>query len=283
MMTARAVRATPPPAPARVPAVASIAIHGQVASPVTTAEVVGTSNHAVWLLLDDAVIVLSSRDATRLPNSVEIPQLASDRPFRGIGYGTAAEVGFGHIVFEELVVEIVRWWDPRPLVPATSLFALAHRIAGLPSEVPGVFAAGLREALVAGSPARLLVAAKTMLGKGPGLTPEADDYLAGAVAATRALADATGVASAVHMLDRAAPSLARLASTRTTAFSAALIHHALRGQLAAPAGSLLRAFAQRGEVAAAHRRLLDVGHSSGPALAAGMVLGAQALIQGGSR
>jgi len=283
MMTARAVQATPPPAPARVPAVASIAIHGQVSTPATTAEVVGTSNHAVWLMLDDEVIVLSSRDATRLPNGVEIPQLASDQPFLGIDHGAAAEVGFGHVVFEDLVVDVVRWWDPRPVVSATSLFALAHRIAGLPSEVSGVPAFGLREALVARSPARLLAAAKTMLGKGPGLTPEADDYLAGAVAATRGLAGATGVDSAVRMLDRAGPTLARLASTRTTAFSAALIHHALRGQLAAPAGSLLRAFAQRGEVTAAHRRLLDVGHSSGPALAAGMVLGAQALIQGGSK
>jgi len=228
------------------------------------------------------VIVLSSRDATRLPNGVEIPQLASGRPFRDIDPGAAAEVGRGHLVFEGLVVDIVRWWDPRPVVPATSLFALAQRIAGLPSEVSGVPAADLREALVARSPARLLAATKTMLGKGPGLTPEGDDYLAGAVAATHGLAAATGVASAIRMLDRAGPTLARLASTRTTAFSATLIHHALRGQLAAPAGLLLRAFAQRGEVAAAHRRLLDVGHSSGPALAAGMVLGAQALVHGGS-
>jgi hypothetical protein len=283
MMTARAVRATPPPAPAPVPAVASLAIHGRVSAPIAAAAVAGASHHAVWLALDDIVIVLSTRDATRLPNSIEVPQLASERPFERIDAGEPVIVGFGRLGFEHLAVDVVRWWDPRPVVPATSLFALAHRIADLPSEVPGVVADGLREALIARSPTRLLAAAKPLLGRGPGLTPEADDYLAGAIAATRILAGAAGVTAAMRMIDRAGRPLARLAGTRTTAFSATLIHHALRGQLAAPAGALLRAFAQRGEVATAHRRLTRVGHTSGPALAAGMVLGARALIEGGPR
>lgn len=80
------------------------------------------------------------------------------------------------------------------------------------------------------------------------------------------------------MLDAVANPLAELAEARTTAFSAALIQYALRGQVAAPAGSLLRAFAGRGDVAPSHRVLMRVGHSSGPALAAGLVLGAQSLI-----
>ena len=81
------------------------------------------------------------------------------------------------------------------------------------------------------------------------------------------------------MLDSITGPLVRLASTRTTAFSAALIRHAVDGRVAAPAGSLLRALTGRGDGVASHRDLIHVGHTSGPALAAGMILGARSLLQ----
>ncbi|MEA2002862.1 MAG: DUF2877 domain-containing protein [Actinomycetota bacterium] len=257
---------------------ASTAIYGLLSVPGTTATVLGTSGHAVWLLVNDDIVVVSTSDATRLPNGVQIAATAADDAFRMVHHGAEVQMGFGRIMLEGLTVNVVRWWDPRPVLREISPSMLAAAIEGLPSEVPDVASQQLRAALSTGSPVALLAAAKPMLGKGPGLTPEGDDYLAGALAATRLLGTAVASTTATTLLASIAVHLARLADARTTTFSAALLRNALRGQVVAPAASLLRAFTGRGDVAPAHRVLSAVGHSSGPALAAGIVLGAQALI-----
>lgn len=277
-MTAAAVEPEPPPVPRRVPGVASIAIHGLLTVP-RTATVLGTSGYAVWLLVDESVIVVSTRDATRLPNGIEILARASEDPFSQVHHGASIKVGFGRVMLEGLAANVTRWWDPRPILHKVTPEELATNIASLPADVPDVESDQLRSALYSFSPNALLAAARPLLGKGSGLTPESDDYLAGALASIRLLSAALDHERATRMLDMVANPLAKLADARTTAFSAALIQYALRGQVAAPAGSLLRAFAGRGDVAPAHRVLERVGHSSGPALAAGMVLGAQSLIQ----
>lgn len=276
-MTAPAVATEPTPTPQRVAGVASVAIHGLLTVP-GTATVLGTSGYAVWLSVEDSVVVVSTRDATRLPNGIEIASRSGDNPFQHVHHGAPVDIGFGRIVLEGLTVTIGRWWDPRPVLPDITPHELGAAIAKLPATVPDVESDGLREALRAFSPNRLITAARPLIGKGSGLTPEGDDYLAGAIAGVRILSQALGHETATQMLDRVANPLARLADARTTTFSSALIQHALRGQVAAPAGSLLRALAGRGDVAPAHRVLSRVGHSSGPALAAGIVLGAQSLI-----
>jgi hypothetical protein len=111
------------------------------------------------------------------------------------------------------------------------------------------------------------------------LTPEGDDVLAGSLAAIRTLGTALGSRRALAMLDASEAALADAANDRTTAFSAALIRCAARGEVAAPAGTFLRALAGRGHVGSSHRDLSRVGHTSGPALAAGIVLGAQTLVE----
>ena len=118
-----------------------------------------------------------------------------------------------------------------------------------------------------------------LLGRGPGLTPEGDDVLAGALAAIRTVGTALGCRLALSMLDDADDALADAAHQRTTTFSAALIRCAMRGEVAAPAAGFLRALTGRGDVDAHRRGLLGVGHTSGPALAAGIVLGARSLIE----
>jgi hypothetical protein len=277
-VTAEATRPQQVETPKRVAGLASIAIHGLVTVP-RTANVLGTSGHAVWLLVEGSVVVVSTSDATRLPNSVEIPATADENLFQSVQHGAAVEVGWGRVMLKDLAVSVARWWDPRPALPEMEIEDLATVIAGLPSTVPAVDSSGLHTALSLCSPTSLLAAAKPLIGKGEGLTPEADDYLAGALASTRLLSEALNHRPGTAMLDRTARLIAKLADARTTTFSAALIQHALRGQVAAPAGALLRAFAGRGDVAAAHEELVKIGHSSGPALAAGMVLGAQSIIQ----
>jgi hypothetical protein len=276
-MTAAAVATEPTPTPQRVAGVASVAIHGLLTVP-RIATVLGTSGHAIWLSVEDSVVVVSTRDATRLPNGIEIATRASDDPFQQVHHGASVDIGVGRIMLEGLTVTIGRWWDPRPILPEITPGSLGAAIADLPATVPDVESDGLRDALQGFKPNRLLAAARPLIGKGSGLTPEGDDYLAGAIAGIRLLSQALGHEPATSMLDRVANPLADLADARTTTFSAALIQYALRGQVAAPAGSLLRALAGRGDVAPAHRVLSRVGHSSGPALAAGIVLAAQSLI-----
>ena len=262
----------------RVAGVASIAVHGLVTVP-RTGSVLGTSGYAVWLLVKDSVLVISTSDATRLPNGVEIPIAAAGDPFRSVAHGAEVELGWNRVMLEDLAVQVARWWDPRPVLPTMTVAQLEAAIVGLPATTSDVDAVRLGAALALGSPTALLAAAKPLIGRGAGLTPEADDYVAGALASTRLLSEALNHRPGSVMLDRTARPIAKLADTRTTTFSGALIRHALRGQVAAPAGALLRAFAGRGDVATAHQELLEVGHSSGPALAAGIVLGAQSIIQ----
>jgi hypothetical protein len=240
--------------------------------------VLGTSGYAVWVLVHDSVIVVSTADATRLPNGIEIAADSSADPFASVHHGETVEIGFDRIMLADLAINVARWWDPRPALSPTTASQLEDVVADLPTEIAGIEAAPLREALENASTTGVLTAARGLLGRGSGLTPEGDDYLAGALAALRTIGPVVGSGRAESMLDAVGVPLARLAEVRTTTFSAALIQHALRGQVAAPAGDLLRALAGRGDTRKSHQALTKVGHSSGPALAAGIVLGAHSLI-----
>jgi len=262
----------------RVRAVASMAIRDVVTAPMGRALVLGGSSHAVWLDAGDEVIVVSTADATRLPNGVEIPLDAATLPFDRVRHGELAAVGSGRIELAGLSVEVARWWDPRPALPRVTVGALWRAISWLPGSVEGIDPAPMRASLCAGSPSGLLAAAESLLGRGPGLTPEGDDYVAGIAAATRALGGAAAHPFAVRLIDAIEVPLISMARRRTTTFSADLIRYAVNGGVAAPAGAFLRALAGRGDVGESHRALLDVGHSSGPALAAGMVLAAHCLV-----
>jgi len=233
--------------------------------------------------MDDDVVVATTADATRLPNSIEIGRPSSAGVFADIEHGTTATIGSRGIEFDSIAIDVVRWWNPRPALPAVSRADLETAVAPLSPTVPGVDPSDLTDALSDRSPRDLLRASGRLLGSGPGLTPEGDDYLAGAISGTRILATALGDHAAVTMLEVATAPLVALAHARTTTFSAALIAHAAGGRVARPAGSFLLALAGRGDVEAALDTLLSVGHTSGPALAAGIVLAARILIHTNSR
>ena len=132
--------------PHRISGVASTAIKGILESP-GTGVVLGSSSHAVWLLVDDSVVVVSTADATRLPNGIEIAVDAGSDPFGSIQHGAAVTMGDGRISFTGLTVEASRWWDARPALPATTVEALAGAIGSLSSDVPDLDGARLRAAL----------------------------------------------------------------------------------------------------------------------------------------
>jgi hypothetical protein len=188
-------------------------------------------------------------------------------------------LGAHALEFGGFVVDLVRWWDARPALPRTTTDDLAGALVGLQHSVPGIDSEPLGSALDGTSPEDLVEASLALLGRGPGLTPEGDDVLAGALAAVRTLGTALGCTPALAMLNAARDPLVRAAKDRTTTFSAALIRCALRGEVAAPAAGLLRALAGRGDAGSCYGDLLRVGHTSGPALAAGIVLGAQTLVE----
>ena len=268
----------PAPAPLRVPAVASTAIREVLAGTARSGSVLGTSSHAIWILVDDQVVVATANGAPRLPNGVALAGDGFPSEFRSIGHGSPVRIGTGSIDVGGLSLGIVRWWDPRPSLAAVCLESVDDATADLPATVPGITADAIANALALRSAAMLADASARLIGKGPGLTPEADDYLCGVFSTIRVLGEAAGAWRSVEMLDAAAPAIISIASQRTTTFSAALVRHAIRGEVAAPAAALLRSFAGRGDVPGSHSAVLEIGHSSGPALAAGMVLGARSLI-----
>jgi Protein of unknown function (DUF2877) len=117
-----------------------------------------------------------------------------------------------------------------------------------------------------------------LLGRGPGLTPEGDDVLAGAAAGLRALGPAAGADRA--RLDAAVAALApRDAPARTGALSATLLALAAAGGAPEPAHRLLA----DGSAEERERALADLarlGASSGRAIAAGIALAARSLAEG---
>jgi uncharacterized protein DUF2877 len=133
----------------------------------------------------------------------------------------------------------------------------------------GAALAGMFRAVGERDPEPAARAARGLLGRGPGLTPEGDDLLAAVAGTLAVLGPAAG-------WDRSAltgflAALVAPAPGRTTALSATLLELAALGQLAEPAGRLLD-LGPDGEAAwpAALTRLKRLGHGSGLAYAAGI-------------
>jgi hypothetical protein len=240
--------------------------------------VLGAATHVSWVAIADDVIVLTTGTVPRLPNGIEV---AISGRATGVDElappGTPLTIGRGELSTVRATAAVSRWWDPRPAVAPATTAQLVARAEELPAAVPGVPHRKLAIAVEAGCADAILDAAARLLGQGVGLTPQADDFLAGALASLRILGETVGDRQIVPLLDAVAAPLGAMAGARTTGLSASLLHHAMRGQVAAPAGSMLRALTGRGDVAAAHRALVDVGHSSGPALSAGIVFGVRSL------
>ncbi|MCJ7726135.1 MAG: DUF2877 domain-containing protein, partial [Acidimicrobiia bacterium] len=120
---------------------------------------------------------------------------------------------------------------------------------------------------------------RLLIGSGDGLTPAGDDLLSGTVAGALLIGRSIGADAMVEMVGRLEAPLMAHAAGATTSLSASLLGHAFRGEVAAPAAALMRALTGRGDTVVAAAALDAVGHSSGPALAAGVLAGARAAIE----
>jgi hypothetical protein len=219
--------------------------------------------------------------ATRLPCGLLLAGPAAEQPLTALAppgdlAAAGCLIGGGLVQWTgphgPVIVRVVREWSPaRPAAGAVAPAALAEMHALLPSPAAAGLDAALLAELIASAGGRVTAAqlAGLLLGRGPGLTPAGDDALAGFLIGARTFGlPASGLRNAI----------AALAPARTTALSAALLRHAAEGECIDEAAELAAALTGRGAPGPALQRLLRVGHTSGAALACGLVAVARAAI-----
>jgi hypothetical protein len=255
------------------PVAASAAVELALVGPARPATVVASTTHAMYLAVDDVaqtMLCLAAADAVRVPCAVLLESKALPPQCE---IGTAATVGGGTVLVDNVLFRVTRWWrPPRPrglgAIPPARVTAAVRWLTGMvanPLDEPGRSAvADLVLALSTGAPVEPAVA--RLLGRGPGLTPTGDDVLAGALVSLTALGApaASALASAVLA---AAP-------TATTVVSVALLRHAARGECIPQLADLLTAVAHGAPPPSrAAGALLAVGHCSGAGLLHGVLVG----------
>ena len=267
------------------------------------AQVLGSSRRGAWLAVPRPggsidVLVVTARGGARLPNGIEL--VTPTMP--GLESGDRVTLGDGGLEFAGHRVVISRWWNPRPVLAAIDPRGLALALDGeddllcLRSEVPAAAVEAVAAALHSHDVTDLVRAAGAVLGRGPGLTPECDDFLSGVIAAHHLLGQACDDHGAMSLIADARAPLMALAGRQTTALSAALLDHAFAGEVPHAAGEVLRALARcasssrrRGDGARSPvsspsgdlplRALTGLGHSSGRAWAHGIAVAARALVR----
>jgi hypothetical protein len=275
-------------------AAASSALRRVLAGPARPAHYLGAARGALYLRTAEppGVLVVLSHDAVRLPCGLLLPATSAELPLSSLvppppAVSAALVVGDNAVSWTgpagPVVVRAARGWapsrPPRGQVTASALAAV-RACPGLdnkrqqpwrePGADRGVDHALLADLAAAGDHNARVAEAARLIGRGPGLTPAGDDVLVGFLVGAAAF----GLDAA--LLRRA---IALLAPARTTALSAALLWHAARGEcideLAAVAAVLTSQPACSPEqTRRAVSQLLAVGHSSGVALALGLVTAA---------
>ncbi|HEX2504333.1 MAG TPA: DUF2877 domain-containing protein [Miltoncostaeaceae bacterium] len=207
--------------------------------------VLGSGRGALHLDLDGFVVTIGVHGVPMMPNGIAAGR--GEAP-RSVAWDPAAPPT----------------WDPvvrPPELPPDAVAALGEWLA----------------ARVAVPDVPVLVAGERLLGRGPGLTPEGDDVLAGAAAAVRALGPAAGLAPGGRDALVAAlvpPGVRR----RTGALSATLLGLAAAGAAPEPVHRLIAGPGAGREGALAD--LSRLGASTGRAIAAGVALAARHLARG---
>lgn len=240
------------------------------------ADVVGAGPRAAYLVVEGEVVAVVSTDAVRLPCAVVLAP-GTTVP-AGLAPGARVCVGEGAIGWQGPDnsagrVRVVRWWSA-PRVQA-GVFGehpsavLRGRLHGhrLPTGVPTHLHAAA--VLVGRGDTHAAVAeVAAVLGRGAGLTPSADDAVAGLLLASRVVAGPV----VLRALDEMAVRIDAIAAQRTTAVSAALLAHAARGRAAPQVVAAVEALTGRRPVEPALDALWALGHSSGADTAAGLAV-----------
>lgn len=257
-----------------IPGAASTAIRAVTAGTPQPAQWLGAVDAALYFTTTSdrpTVFAVLSHDAVRLPcglvlttTKAELP-LTSIAPARDVRDRDNAVVGNGRITWTgpdgPVTIVAARQWSPLRVRPGRpELAALTELRALLASCELGLDQHRLDQ--LAEQADTTAVAA--LLGRGPGLTPSGDDVLAGYVLA----AGAFGLE-----IEHVRQLVASRAPQATSALSAQLLRHAAQGEAVRELIELTTALTQRGAtLPAVVARLLQVGHTSGAALACGALL-----------
>jgi hypothetical protein len=213
---------------------ASVLTAPLIDGPVRRLQVIYASRYA-WQLADEDGRVTS---CVMLPGSIRLPS--------GIALATtcaapsSVSVGDGAVVIAGQASRVSRWWRPaRPRTDSLRARVAVSEVRELARETP------------------------RLVGRGGGLTPYGDDVLCGALVACRA----AGTPEAEHLVD----ALRGLDLDRqTTATSAMLLRLAMDGWCIDQVAEYLHTLARGVDTSAARKRLVDVGHTSGAGLLAGI-------------
>lgn len=260
-----------------VPVAGSDLVRDLVTGPERGGRVLGVFPTAVYVRVDGSrdVLALETTDALRLPTALVLAADVVRDPFAGIRTGDPAVVGRAAVAAGTVRTRVVRWWRPRRARPVAPPGPAAPAPVPVPAPalLPDV-SPDLRDVWTALASAltgdRLPAGAvRALVGRGGGLTPEGDDLLAGLLVATAALGG--------HAPPRLSelPALVLSLLDRTTALSAGLLAQAVEGYAVPPVLDLVDAVGACAGVEEAVVRLVSVGHTSGAALAHGVLAGLQ--------
>jgi Protein of unknown function (DUF2877) len=260
-------------------AAASSTVRALLAGPERPARLLGTAPAAVYLATDGrpGVVAVLTHDAVRLPCGVVLPSTRAELPLTAIGpaVGVRCLVGNGRVSWDgaggPVVIDVVREWAPARILPGIPIpAAVAEARAAVRRNVCVELRTPWCRQLHTEAGEDPVPAVRGLLGSGPGLTPSGDDLLAGFLLGCLAFGrDAAALRRAV----------ASLAPAHTTTLSAALLWHAARGQCIPEVAMLAAALTGAGRPGPAAVRLLGVGHTSGAALARGLLLAAGPMVR----
>jgi len=244
----------------QIRAAASSALRDLLAGPPVPAHVLGSGPFALYLGTDDVVLAVLARDAVRLPCALTLSTSSAELPLTSLGAADPVRVGDGAIRWPgsagPSVIVVARHWAPARVRKGTSIPIDRWRSA------LSAFDCGVDARLIGGLTVGSCELAGSLLGRGPGLTPAGDDVLAGFLLGTRALGVPAGPLGRF---------VAEQAPAATTALSAQLLRHALRGECVPQVAAALATPEDTSALAA----LLAVGHTSGTALARGLLRAAE--------
>jgi Protein of unknown function (DUF2877) len=260
----------------RVPAAVSTAVRPVLTGPIQPAEWLGVNPSALYLLTRcGTVLAVVTHDAVRLPCALVVAGTAAEVPLTALAPEPArrlaapASVGSGGVEWTGptgiVTVAGVREWPPSVVTVGAALPSALDALNTAVAERDIGVEADRVARLASHDPAMQFAAVAGLLGRGPGLTPSGDDVVAGFLLGARAFGRATG--AAVAAVDQ-------LAASATTALSAQLLRHAVRGECVAQVAALATALIGGRAPGDAVDQLLAVGHTSGAALAAGLLTAA---------
>lgn len=238
--------------------------------------------HAVHLSTGDANVPLLSlvpADGVRLPGAVLVADGPPARDAVRQAGGQDAAIGAGVIRVGQIELVPRRWWDGTRVRRCleddlgAGLAALAAAAVGVRPADAATRAATerLTSAVTSRSiaPRTVNTAVEAMIGLGPGLTPAGDDVLVGALLTWYALEPGRPEVVDVRALVAAVVSRS---TTQTTAVSAALLTHAIRGEGIPDVVALVHALADPVRIRAAAHEVVGIGHDSGSSMLRGVLL-----------